>query len=46
MTVDHPVDRPAERPSRLVGHAVVDPHLKTVGTVTDVLSVRMSARVC
>lgn len=37
MTVDHPFDRPTERRSGLAGHAVVDNHHQTVGTVTDVL---------
>jgi hypothetical protein len=37
MTFDHPLDRPTPRPAGLAGHAVVDTHLKTVGTVTDVL---------
>jgi len=37
MTFDQSHDRPTERPSGLAGHAVVDHHLKAVGTVTDVL---------
>jgi hypothetical protein len=37
MTFDRPPGRATGRPPGLAGHAVVDNHLKPVGTVTDVL---------
>jgi hypothetical protein len=37
MTFAHHFDGPTDRPPGLAGHAVVDNHLKSVGTVTDVL---------